>query len=62
MEGTASKSEEIKQHEIITILGNRVGAEKVPMLAIDVTKSVFSPGIVRVVIEDDVGGHWRVQQ
>ena len=44
MEGTG-----LKLDEIITILGNRVGAGKVPMLVIDVTWSVFSPGLVGVV-------------
>jgi len=49
MEGTGSKSEEIKQCEIITILGNRVRTGKVPMSAIDVTQSVLGPGLVGVV-------------
>jgi len=49
MVNTGSKSEEIKQHEIITILGNRVGAGEVPMSAIDVTQLVSGPGLVRVV-------------
>jgi len=42
---TGLKSEEIKQCEIITILGNRVGAREVPMLAIDVTQLVFGLGL-----------------
>ena len=36
--------EGIKQHEIITIRGNRVGAGQVPMLAIDGVQSVLHPG------------------
>jgi len=48
--GTVSTGlEKIKQHEIITILGDRVGAGKVLILAIDVAWSVFSPGLFRVV-------------
>jgi len=46
---TGLKSEEIKQHEISTIWGNRVRAGEVPMLAIDVIWSVFSMGLVGVV-------------
>jgi len=34
--------------EIITISGNRVGAGEVLMSVIDVTWSVFGPGLVRV--------------
>ena len=41
--------EEIKQHKIITIWGNRFGAGRVLMLAIDVAWSVFSPELFRVV-------------
>ena len=54
MEGTRLKSEEIKQHEIITIFGNRVGAGKVLMSVIDVTQSVFGPGLVRVVYRQGI--------
>jgi len=46
---TGLKLEEIKQNEIITIFGNRVGAREVPMPAIDATWLVFGPGLVRVV-------------
>jgi len=46
---TGSNSEEIKQCEIITVLGNRVGAGEVLMSVIDVTQSVFDPGLVGVV-------------
>jgi len=35
--------EKINQHEIITILGDRVGDGKVPMSAIDVAWLVFGP-------------------
>jgi len=61
-EGTGSKSEEIKQCEILIFLGNRVRAEEVPMLAIDVTQLVFSPGLFGVVhrqgrtMLEDIGG------
>ena len=41
--------EGIKQHEIITIRGNRVRAGQVPMLAIDMVLSVFWSGLFRVV-------------
>ena len=41
--------EGIKQHEIITIRGNGVGAGKVPMLAIDMVWSVFGLGLFGVV-------------
>ena len=50
--GTVSlglKSEEIKQCEIITILGSRVRAGEVLMSAIGVTQLVFGPGLVGVV-------------
>ena len=43
------KSEEINQCEIITILGDRVRAGKVPMLVIDMAQSVFIPGLIKVV-------------
>jgi len=43
------KLEKVKQHEIITILGDRVRAGKVLMLVIDVAQSVFSLGLLRVV-------------
>ena len=46
---TGSKLEEIKQHEIITILGDRVRAEKVLMSEIDVAQSVFTLGLFGVV-------------
>jgi len=55
-EGTGLKLEEIKQCEIITILGNRVRAGKVPMSVIDVTQLVFSPGLFGVVHR---GGYLR---
>ena len=42
-------SEGIKQHEIITIRGNRVRAGQMPMLVIDVVQLVFGPGLFRVV-------------
>jgi len=45
MESTGSKSEEIK---LLIYWENRVRAGKVPMPVIDVTQSVFSPGLVRV--------------
>jgi len=35
----------IKQCEIITILGDRVGAGKVPMSVIDVAQLVFGQGL-----------------
>src|SRR5882724_4205224 len=48
--GTVSTgSEEIKQHEIITIWGNRVRAGRVPMLATDVVWLVFGLGLLGVV-------------
>ena len=48
--GTVStESEGIKQCEIITILGNRVGAGRVPMSVIDVTQLEFGLGLFRVV-------------
>ena len=48
--GTVSTGlEEIKQCEIIAIFGNRVGAGKVLMLAIDVAQLVFGPGLFGVV-------------
>ena len=59
---TGSKLEKIKQHEIITIFGNIVGAGEVLMSVIDVTQLVFSPGLVRVVHRqgrmtlEDLGG------
>jgi len=46
---TGLKLEEIKQCEIITILRDSVGAEKVLMSVIDVAWSVFGPGLFRVV-------------
>jgi len=46
---TGLKSEEIKQCEIITILGDRVRAGKVLMSAIDVAQLVFSLGLFGVV-------------
>ena len=49
MGSTGSKVGGIKLCKIITILGNRVGAGEVLMLAIDVTQSVFGPGLVGVV-------------
>jgi len=49
MGSTGSKLEEIKLGEIMTILGNRVRAGKVLMSAIDVTQSVFGPGLVRFI-------------
>ena len=39
----------IKQCEIITILGDRVRAGKVPMSAIDVAQLVFGQGLSGVV-------------
>ena len=53
---TGSKSEEIKQ---CVYWENSVGAGKVPMLAIDVTWSVFGPGLVGVFHrwEEGDGGH-----
>ena len=53
-----SKHRVIKQHEIITILGGRVGAGKVPMSAIDVAWSVFSLGLFGVVHRqgENIGG------
>jgi len=59
MGSTGSKSEEIKLHEIITILGNWVRAGKVLMSVSDATQLVFSLGLVRVVHsrwEDGKGG------
>jgi len=48
--GTGSTGlEKIKQCEVITILGDRVGAGKVLMLAIDVAQLVFSLGLFGVV-------------
>ena len=46
---TGLNSEEIKQCEIITILGSRVRAGEVLMSAIGVTQLVFGPGLVGVV-------------
>jgi len=47
--GTVSTgSEGIKQHEILTIRGNRVRAGQVPMSAIDGVQSVFSLGLFGV--------------
>jgi len=44
--GTVSTgSEGIKQHEIITIRGNRVRAGQVPMSVIDMAQLVFGPGL-----------------
>jgi len=41
--------EKIKQHEIIPILRDRVGAGKVPMLVIDVAQLVFGLWLFGVV-------------
>jgi len=47
--GTVSTGlEGIKQHEIITRWGNRVGAGRVLMSVIDVTQLVFGLGLFRV--------------
>ena len=60
--GTVSVSaglEGIKQHEIITIRGNRVRAGQVLMLVIDMVQSVFGPrlfGVVRRQGETIIGG------
>ena len=43
---TGSESEEIKLDENLLYWENRVGAGKVPMSVIDVTQSVFGPGLV----------------
>ena len=51
-------SEEIKQCEIITILGDRVRAGKVPMSVIDVAQSVFGPGYSGLFIDKE--RHWRM--
>jgi len=54
---------EIKQHEIITILGDRVRAGKVLMSVIDVAQSVFGLGLFVVVHTqgENVGGCRKVQ-
>jgi len=49
---TGSKSE-IKQCGIITILGDRVGAGKVTMLAIVVAESVFSPCYLELSVDKE---------
>ena len=41
--------DKIKQHEIITIRGNRVVAGQVLILVSDMVQSVFSLGLFRVV-------------
>ena len=52
--GTVSTgSENIKWHEIITIVGGRVGAGKVPMSAIDVAWSVFGPGYLGLSVDKE---------
>ena len=60
----STESEGIKQHEIISIRGNRVRARQVLMLAIDMVWSVFSLGLLGLSMdkENDIGGCRRVQQ
>ena len=53
--------EKIKQCEIITILGDRVGAGKVLMLAIDVAQSVFGLGLFGLSVDKE-RWHWRMQK
>ena len=52
--GTVSTgSEGIKQHEIITIRGNRVRAGQVPMSVIDMAWSVFGLGYLGLSIDKE---------
>ena len=55
------KLEKVKQHEIITILGDRVRAGKVLMSVIDVAQSVFGLGLFGLSVDKE-RQCWRMQK